>query len=183
MAPQYSNRPISPLKNENFSWVLFWDPLVPVRVKLSVGSCFPWVTQISPKFLDDESSFQDQSLLSGSHLPVLAVLPGLVQLLIHEGHCLWAGSSNCRQLGPIFIIPTHNFSHPILATQNVTALYPILIVVMLIILEKWMQIMMMIHSHGVLSTHIMMEIMMMIHALGVLSTHIMAQGTLIKQDS
>ena len=54
---------------------------------------------------------------------------------------------------------------------------------MLILLEKWMEIMMMIHFLGVLSTHIMMEIMMMIHPLGVLSTHIMAQGSLIEQDS
>ena len=98
-------------------------------------------------------------------------------------YSLGASISNCGQLGPNLAIPIPKFGHPILVTLNIAALNSILVVRRLIILEKWMEIMMMMHPLGVLSTHIMMEIMMMMHPLGLLSTHIMAQGTLIEQDS
>ena len=48
----------------------------------------------------------------GSHVPLLAALHDLGQLLIHEGHMdysLGPSSSNCGELGPNLVIPIPKF--------------------------------------------------------------------------
>ena len=98
-------------------------------------------------------------------------------------YSLGASSSNCDKLGPNLVIPIPYSDHPLLVIVGITALGLIFIVPRLIILQVWMEIMMMMHPLGVLPPHIMIKILMMMHPLSLLSTLIMTQGTFVERGS
>ena len=81
---------------------------------------------------------------------------------------LKAGSSTCGQLGPNLAIVIPKFDHPILVALGIAAPVSILIVLKLLIIEIWMEKMMMMDILGVLPPQILIMILMMI--LGLPST-------------